>query len=106
MGAKKKRTEKQAPPSLRPCDRAAVAYRSEDPLENLKIRVQLKSLSGPAKASADEPQPEREPQAEEANAEEEGAENEADAGDEGGEADEDAEPEPVRWALPPYRARL
>ena len=81
-----------------------MAYRSEDPLENLKIRVHLKSLTARAKVPTDEPQPE--PEAEEANAEEGGAENEDDAGDEGGEADEDAEPEPVRWPLSPCRVRL
>ena len=102
MGAKKKRAEKQAAPSLRPCDRAAVIYRSEDPLENLKIRVQLKSLSPPTKV-ADEPQPEREPEAEKAKAEDDGAENEDDAGGEEEEADEDVEPEPVRWALSRHR---
>ena len=66
-----------------------MAYRSEDPLENLKIRIQLKSLSVPAKATP-EPQPEQEPEAEEAP-EQGGEDNEEDE-----EANEDAETEPVR----------
>ena len=97
--------EKKPQPSLRPCDRAAVAYRSEDPLENLKIRVQLKSLSAPVKATP-EPQPEQEPEAEEAP--EQGEEDDEDeaGNEEDEEANEDAEPEPVRasMALSPSRS--
>ena len=72
-----------------------MAYRSEDPLENLKIRIQLKSLSVPAKATP-EPQPEQEPEAEEAP--EQGGEDNEDEADneEDEEANEDAETEPVR----------
>lgn len=90
---RKKKGAKQAQPSLRPCDRAAVAYRSEDPLENLKIRVQLKSLSVQSTVRP-EPQP-REPKTGEDRDEGEDNEDEA-SNEEDNEANADLEPEPVR----------
>lgn len=92
-GTKGKSVKQPPHSSLQPCDRAAVAYRSEDPLENLKIRVQLKNLSGPTKVSERQPEPQPEPEAEDQLPE---GEQEAEEGEDG-EEDEDAEPEPVRW---------
>ena len=91
-GAQTKAKKKQPQPSLRPCDRAATAYRSEDPLGNLKIRVQLKSLSVPTNS---EPQPEREPAAEEQpNANEDNEEEEeAEQGEDPIEDAQDPQPE-------------
>ena len=102
---KKNAAPKKAQPSLRPCDGAAVAYRSEDPLENLKIRVQLKTLIGgyPSKAHP-ELQPEREPEPMAAEGDDDDEDNDEEDGD-GEEGNEDAEPEPVRATLRAKRTR-